>query len=46
MVTVTCYVVARPPKPIATNAKCRLHRAMSEFGGKAEDICSHEFFSV
>jgi hypothetical protein len=23
-----------------TNAKCLLHRAMSEFGGKAEDMCS------
>ena len=22
-------------------AKCRLHRAMSEFEGKAENICSH-----
>ena len=26
---------------IGTNAKCRLHRAMSEFEGKAEDIYSH-----
>jgi hypothetical protein len=25
---------------IGTNAKCRLHRAMSEFGGKPENICS------
>jgi hypothetical protein len=23
-----------------TNAKCLLHRAMSEFGGEAEDMCS------
>jgi hypothetical protein len=25
---------------IGTNAKCRLHQAMSEFKGKAENICS------
>jgi hypothetical protein len=24
-----------------TNAKCRYHHAMSEFEGKAENICSH-----
>jgi len=24
-----------------TNAKCRLHRAMSEFEGEAENMCSH-----
>jgi len=27
-----------------TNAKCRPRRAMSEFGGKAEDIYSVEHF--
>jgi hypothetical protein len=26
---------------IGTNAKCRPHRAMSEFEGKAEDMCSY-----
>jgi hypothetical protein len=25
---------------IGTNAKCRLHRAMFEFGGQTEDMCS------
>jgi hypothetical protein len=29
-----------PNSEIGTNAKCRLHRAMSEFGRKAEDMCS------
>jgi hypothetical protein len=26
------------------NAKCRSHRAMSEFGGEPENICSHRVF--
>jgi hypothetical protein len=31
---------------IGTKAKCRLHRAMSEFEGKAENIARTQFFSV
>jgi len=34
------FAVPREP-PVGTNAKCRLHRTMSEFEGKAENICSH-----
>ena len=26
--------------PVGTNAKCRPHRAMSEFGGETDDINS------
>jgi len=29
-----------------TNAKCRSHQAMSEFGGKAENICSVRVFRI
>jgi hypothetical protein len=29
------------PSTHGTNANCRHHHAMSEFGGKAENICSH-----
>ena len=34
-VTLPCSTSA-----FGTNAKCRLHRIMSEFGSKAENICS------
>src|SRR6266404_5645796 len=29
-----------------TNAKCQPHRGMSEFGGEAENICSHGVFRI
>jgi len=29
-----------------TNAKCQPHRGMSEFGGEAENICSHRVFRI
>src|SRR5882724_9558360 len=29
-----------------TNAKCHPHRGMSEFGGEAENICSHRVFRI
>jgi hypothetical protein len=32
--------------PRGTNAKCRSHRAMSEFGGEPESICSHRVFRI
>jgi hypothetical protein len=31
---------------IGTNAKCRSHRAMSEFGGEPENIYSHGVFAL
>jgi len=31
---------------VGTNAKRRLHRATSEFGGEAENICSHRVFRI
>jgi hypothetical protein len=31
---------------IGINAKCRPHRAMSEFGGEAENICSRRVFRI
>jgi hypothetical protein len=30
----------------STNAKCRSHRVMSEFGGEPENICSHGVFRI
>jgi hypothetical protein len=29
-----------------TNAKCQPHRGMSEFEGKAENICSYRVFRI
>ena len=31
---------------LGTNAKCQPHRGMSEFGGEAENICSHRVFRI
>jgi hypothetical protein len=42
----TAWFAAAHESGNGTNAKCRLHRAMSEFEGEAENIARTEFFSV
>ena len=34
-------IVVMHESEIGTNAKCRMHWVMSEFEGKAENICSY-----
>jgi len=41
IVTCLLHFVPRPMSPTGTFETCRMSRAMSEFEGKAENICSY-----
>jgi hypothetical protein len=37
---------SKPMSLVGTNAKCRSHQVMSEFGGEPENIYSHGVFRI